>query len=59
MKKWNAPEVAELNINETADGIFTSLQENCLQDCICGNDDNHSFCDHFKSDNSTEPTSGK
>ena len=22
MKKWNAPEVAELNINKTADGFF-------------------------------------
>lgn len=24
MKKWNAPEVAELNISETANGLFNA-----------------------------------
>lgn len=27
MKTWNTPEVAELNINETANGIFNSCIE--------------------------------
>lgn len=39
MKKWNAPEVTELSINETANGIFPALFESCLTDNIldCGN----------------------
>lgn len=41
MKKWNAPEVAELNINETADGLFPAMYEGIFGDCLCGNDDNH------------------
>ena len=41
MKKWNAPEVAELNINETADGLFPATYEGILGDCLCGNDNNH------------------
>ncbi|MGN1187054.1 MAG: hypothetical protein ACI4R6_01055 [Lachnospiraceae bacterium] len=27
MKKWNAPEIAELNITETANGFFDSEYE--------------------------------
>lgn len=30
MKKWNAPEVAELNITETANGIFDACFETCI-----------------------------
>lgn len=30
MKKWNTPEVAELNIAETANGIFTCCFETCI-----------------------------
>lgn len=30
MKTWNKPEVAELNINETANGIFCSDVETLL-----------------------------
>lgn len=36
MKKWNAPEVAELNINETANGLFNIEWETPLS--IVGND---------------------
>lgn len=41
MKKWNTPEVAELNINETADGLFPALYEGIFGDCLCGNDADH------------------
>lgn len=41
MKKWNAAEVVELNINETANGVFPALYEGIFGDCICGNDANH------------------
>ena len=41
MKKWNAPEVAELNINETANGLFPAMYEGIFGDCLCGNDANH------------------
>ena len=44
MKKWNAPEVAELNINETADGWFPALYEGITGDCLCGNDTPHGVC---------------
>lgn len=30
MKKWNAPEVTELNINQTANGFFNSEIESLL-----------------------------
>lgn len=30
MKKWNTPSVEELNINETANGIFNADFEICL-----------------------------
>lgn len=30
MKKWNAPEVTELNINQTANGLFNSEIETFL-----------------------------
>lgn len=36
MKKWNAPEVAELNINETANGLFNIEWETPFS--IVGND---------------------
>lgn len=41
MKKWNTPEVAELNISETANGLFPAMYEGVLGDCLCGNDANH------------------
>ncbi|MBE5947827.1 MAG: hypothetical protein E7261_02235 [Lachnospiraceae bacterium] len=41
MKKWENPMVAELNINETADGLFPAMYEGIFGDCLCGNDDNH------------------
>ena len=37
MRKWNTPEVTELNINETANGLFPAAYEGILGDCICGN----------------------
>ena len=47
MKKWNAPEVAELNINETADGLFPAMYEGFFGDCLCGNDATHGpICGH-------------
>ena len=47
MKKWNAPEMVELNINETANGLFPALYEGIFGDCICGNDANHGpLCGH-------------
>lgn len=30
MKKWNAPEIAELNITETANGLFDSNYESVI-----------------------------
>ncbi len=30
MKKWNAPEIAELNITETANGLFDSNYETVI-----------------------------
>lgn len=30
MKKWNAPEVAELNITETANGLWDHYLEICI-----------------------------
>lgn len=49
MKKWNAPEVAELNIEETANGKYTACYEGKYGDCICDNDENHFMIsdDHF------------
>ena len=41
MKIWNAPEMVELNINETADGLFPAMYEGIFGDCLCGNDANH------------------
>lgn len=41
MKNWNAPEMVELNINETADGLFPAMYEGIFGDCLCGNDANH------------------
>lgn len=41
MKKWNAAEVVELNINETANGLFPAMYEGIFGDCLCGNDSNH------------------
>lgn len=46
MKKWNAAEVVELNINETANGLFPALYEGIFGDCLCGNDANHGPLDH-------------
>ncbi len=47
MKKWNAPEMVELNINETANGLFPALYEGIFGDCLCGNDANHGpLCGH-------------
>lgn len=34
MKKWNTPAVAELSIQETANGLFPALFESCLTDNI-------------------------
>lgn len=41
MKKWNAPEVVELNINETASGWSNSGKENTWVD-----DDDHAHGVH-------------
>ena len=43
MKKWNTPEVTELNITETANGSNPGLAETDLfdTDCICPDDANH------------------
>lgn len=58
MKKWNTPEVAELNINETADGLFPAMYEGIFGDCLCGNDANHGPLtghQNGKDDNSSTP----
>ncbi len=44
MKKWNAPEVAELNINETANGKYGFVHECQYHDCICDNEADHTIC---------------
>ncbi len=55
MKKWNAPEVAELNINETADGLFPAMYEGLAGNCLCGNDAPHGpICGHNSPSNETE-----
>ena len=41
MKNWNAPEITELNLSETADGLFPAMYEGIFGDCLCGNDANH------------------
>lgn len=47
MRKWNTPEVTELNINETANGLFPAAYEGIFGDCICGNDAPHGpICGH-------------
>ena len=52
MKKWNAPEMVELNINETANGLFPAMYEGIFGDCLCGNDSNHGpICGHDGKDN--------
>ena len=63
MKMWNAPEMVELNINETADGLFPAMYEGIFGDCLCGNDANHGpLCGHNcpeeegKTDSSTPDT---
>ncbi len=61
MKIWNAPEMVELNINETADGMFPAMYEGLFGDCLCGNDANHGpltghECQDGKNDSSTPDT---
>ena len=41
MKTWKNAEVVELNIAETANGLFPAMYEGIFGDCLCGNDDNH------------------
>ena len=54
MKKWNAPEVTVLSINETADGLFPAMYEGIFGDCLCGNDANHGpLTGHENGDNSS------
>ncbi len=38
MKKWNTPAVAELSIEETANGLFPALYEGFFGDNILNND---------------------
>ncbi len=59
MKKWNAPVVTELNINETANGLFPAMYEGFFGDCLCGNDANHGpLCGH-ECNNNPETETGK
>ncbi len=57
MKIWNAPEMVELNINETADGLFPAMYEGIFGDCLCGNDANHGpLTGHNCQQEETHPT---
>lgn len=41
MKTWKNAEVVELNIAETANGLYPAMYEGIFGDCLCGNDANH------------------
>lgn len=41
MKTWKNAELVELNIAETANGLYPAMYEGIFGDCLCGNDANH------------------
>lgn len=59
MKKWSAPEVTELNISETANGLFPAMYEGFFGDCLCGNDNNHGPITGHNCNTENENGSGK
>ncbi len=61
MKKWNAAGIEELNIAETANGIFPWFEEHCIitNDGLsngCNNENNGSETEEGKGDNVTTET---
>lgn len=58
MKNWNAAEIVELNITETANGIFPALFESCLTDNIldCGKGPETNENENNKGENNTPDT---